>query len=121
MSFSAEQLSVQLVKAGCRSNFKIKNINEFMPANSKEAFYVHEQGGQAKIVVRPIFEVFSADFDAIEGITRVKDYFHSSEMTRFPTRIYKSAHPIHYGIAFKVTSSEAAEQFINKLSAILAQ
>jgi hypothetical protein len=42
-------------------------------------------------------------------------------MTRFPTRIYKSAHPIHYGIAFKVTSSEAAEQFINKLSAILAQ
>ncbi|MCF2919594.1 hypothetical protein L1264_03765 [Pseudoalteromonas sp. APAL1] len=121
MSFSAEQLSVQLVKAGCRSNFKIKNINEFMPANSKEAFYVHEQSGQAKIVIRPIFEVFSADFDAIEGITRVKDYFHSSEMTRFPSRIYKSAHPIHYGIAFKVTSSEAAEQFINKLSAILAQ
>ena len=55
---------MQLVKAGCRSNFKIKNINEFMPANLKEAFYVHEQGGQAKIVIRPIFEVFS-EFDFI--------------------------------------------------------
>lgn len=121
MSFSAEQLSVQLVKAGCRSTFKIKNINEFMPASSKEAFYVHEQSGQAKIVIRPIFEVFSADFESIEGITRIKDYFHSSEMTRFPTRIYKSAQPIHYGIAFKVTSPDAAEQFTTKLTAILAQ
>ena len=44
-----------------------------------------------------------------------------SEMTRFPTRIYKSAQPIHYGIAFKVTSPDAAEQFITKLTAILAQ
>ncbi|WP_283235067.1 hypothetical protein [Pseudoalteromonas sp. S2721] len=42
-------------------------------------------------------------------------------MTRFPTRIYKSAQPIYYGIAFKVTSSEATEQFITKLTAILAQ
>ncbi len=121
MSLSAAQLSEQLIKLGCRSNFKIKNINEFMLAHSKEAFYVHEQSGQAKLIIRPAFEVFSADFEALEGISRVKDYFHSSEMTRFPTRIYKSAQPIHYGVAFKVTNTQAVELFIKRLSAILAQ
>jgi len=121
LSFSAEQLTEQLIKIGCRSNFKIKNINEFMPANSKEAFYVHEQSGQAKLVIRPVFEVFSDDFEALDGISRIKDYFHSSEMTRFPTRIYKSAQPIHYGLAFKVTSVLAAEQFIKQFNKILTQ
>ncbi|WP_404342549.1 hypothetical protein [Pseudoalteromonas mariniglutinosa] len=120
MSITPEQLTELLIKLGCRSNFKIKNINEFMPAKSKEAFYLHSEGGKPKLVIRPVFAVFSDDFAALDGVTAINDYFHSSEMTRFPKRIYKSAQPIHYGITFKINNLEGAELFIKKFTHILA-
>lgn len=115
MSVSTEQVKGLIIELGCRSNFQIKNITEFMLPKSKEAIYLHSEGGQPKIVIRPIFEVFNEDFAALDGVTRMDGFFHSSEMTRFPTRIYKSTNPIHYGLAYKVTSLEGAEAFIKKL------
>ena len=119
MAYSADELTEQLIKLQCRSNFKIKNIAEYMLVNSKEAFYTHSESGKGKIVIRPAFEVFSYDFNDIDGVTRAQGYFHSSEMTRFPTRIYKSAQPIHYGVAFKINSEQAAKDFIAKLTMII--
>nr|WP_247664799.1 hypothetical protein [Pseudoalteromonas sp. MMG010] len=113
-------MTEQLIKLQCRSNFKIKNIAEYMLANSKEAFYSHSEGGKGKLVIRPAFEVFSDDFNTIDGVSRVSGYFHSSEMTRFPTRIHKSAQPIHYGVAFKINSQQAAKEFIEKLTTIIS-
>ncbi|MEI8641973.1 hypothetical protein P4S68_16395 [Pseudoalteromonas sp. Hal099] len=89
MAYSADELTEQLIQLKCRSNFKIKNIAEYMLANSKEAIYTHSEAGKGKIIIRPAFEVFSDDFATIDEVTRVQGYFHSSEMTRFPTRIYK--------------------------------
>ncbi|MEI8617953.1 hypothetical protein P4S63_14715 [Pseudoalteromonas sp. B193] len=83
MAYSADELTEQLIKLQCRSNFKIKNIAEYMLVNSKEAFYTHSESGKGKIVIRPAFEVFSDDFNDIDGVTRAQGYFHSSEMTRF--------------------------------------
>lgn len=119
MAYSADELTEQLIKLECRSNFKIKNIAEYMLVNSKEAFYTHAEAGKGKIVIRPAFEVFSDDFTDIDGVVRTQGYFHSSEMTRFPTRIYKSRQPIHYGVAFKINSEQAAKEFIAKLTMII--
>ena len=83
MAYSADELTEQLIKLECRSNFKIKNIAEYMLVNSKEAFYTHAEAGKGKIVIRPAFEVFSDDFTDIDGVVRTQGYFHSSEMTRF--------------------------------------
>jgi hypothetical protein len=119
VAYSADELTEQLIKLQCRSNFRIKNIAEYMLVNSKEAFYTHNEAGKGKLVVRPAFEVFSDDFTDIEGVVRVQGFFHSSEMTRFPTRIHKSAQPIHYGVAFKINSEQAAKAFIAKLTLII--
>jgi hypothetical protein len=119
MTATPEQIHEQLVALACRSNFKIKNISEYMLPNSKEAIYLHVEGGQAKLVLRPALEVFSDDFNAIDGVSRIAGFFHSSEMTRFPTRIFKSANPIHYGIGFKMTSVEGATSFITQLVKII--
>lgn len=119
MVATPEQINEQLVALDCRSNFKIKNISEYMLPKSKEAIYLHIEGGQAKLVLRPALEVFSDDFHAIDGVSRISGFFHSSEMTRFPTRIYKSANPIHYGIGFKITIEKAAKEFITLLIKII--
>ncbi|TMO77311.1 hypothetical protein CWC16_09475 [Pseudoalteromonas sp. S3776] len=119
MAYSTDELTEQLIQLKCRSNFKIKNIAEYMLANSKEAIYTHSEAGKGKIIIRPAFEVFSDDFATIDEVTRVQGYFHSSEMTRFPTRIHKSAQPIHYGVAFKINSAQAAKDFIAKLTQII--
>ncbi|KPH65062.1 hypothetical protein AMS58_19215 [Pseudoalteromonas porphyrae] len=119
MPVSAEQVTEQLIALKCRSNFKIKNITEFMLPSSKEAIYLHIEGGQPKIVIRPAFEVFSDDFSALDGVSRISDVFHNNEMTRFPTRIYKSANPIHYGVAFKIGTEKSAKEFIELLLKIM--
>ena len=119
MSVNTEQAKELIIELGCRSNFQIKNITEFMLPKSKEAIYLHSEGGLPKVVIRPIFEVFNEDFSALDGVTRIDGFFHSSEMTRFPTRIFKSAQPIHYGVAFKINSEQAAKDFIAKLTMII--
>ncbi|NMM41435.1 hypothetical protein [Pseudoalteromonas arctica] len=119
MSASPEQINEQLIALECRSNFRIKNITEYMLPKSKEAIYLHIEGGQAKLVLRPALEVFSDDFNKIAGVNRISGFFHSSEMTRFPARIFKSTNPIHYGIGFKMTSVEGAKGFITSLIKII--
>ncbi|MBB1341284.1 hypothetical protein H5158_06465 [Pseudoalteromonas sp. SR45-6] len=119
MSASPEQINEQLIALECRSNFRIKNITEYMLPKSKEAIYLHIESGQAKLVLRPALEVFSDDFNKIAGVNRISGFFHSSEMTRFPTRIFKSTNPIHYGIGFKMTSVEGAKEFISQLVKII--
>lgn len=119
MTVTPEQINEQLVALACRSNFKIKNISEYMLPNSKEAIYLHVEGGQTKLVLRPALEVFSDDFNAMDGVSRIAGFFHSSEMTRFPTRIFKSANPIHYGIGFKITTEKAAKEFVSQLIKII--
>lgn len=121
MSVSTEQVKELIIELGCRSNFQIKNITEFMLPKSKEAIYLHSEGGHPKIIIRPIFEVFNDDFAALDGVARIDGFFHSSEMTRFPTRIFKSAKPIHYGLAYKITSREGADAFITKLVNTISQ
>jgi len=70
------------------------------------------------LIVR-VFGVFCDGFIDFDGVVRTQGYFHRREMTRFPTRIYKSAQPIHYGVAFKINSEQAAKDFIAKLTMIL--
>lgn len=121
MSVSTEQVKERIIELGCRSNFQIKNITEFMLPKTKEAIYLHSEGGQPKVVIRPIFEVFNNDFNDLDGVSRIEGFFHSSEMTRFPTRIFKSANPIHYGLAYKLTSIDGTDAFIAKLINTISQ
>ncbi|MGP9672097.1 hypothetical protein ACT3S9_12900 [Pseudoalteromonas sp. AOP31-A2-14] len=48
MSVSTEQVKELIIELGCRSNFQIKNITEFMLPKSKEAIYLHSEGGHPK-------------------------------------------------------------------------
>jgi hypothetical protein len=107
-----------LAKLGCRSNFTMKKITEYMLPHSKEPFYLYLEGNSSLLVIRPAYELFLNDLNSINGVRSKLGYCHYTEMTRFPTRLYKSTNPIHYGIAFTIQDESAAEAFVTKLIAI---
>ena len=119
MAINLQQTTELLTQLQCRSNFNIKNLTEYMLPNSKEAFYLHVDNQTPQLIIRPAYEVFLPDLTALAGIKHKQGYFHSAEMTRFPTRIFKSAKPIHYGLAFKFTDLEALTLFIHSLMKII--
>jgi hypothetical protein len=120
VAITQQQISTCLTELQCRSNFNIKNLTEYMLPNSKEAFYLHIDSSIPQLIIRPAYEVFVADLSALEGVKHKEGYFHSAEMTRFPTRIFKSSKPIHYGLAFKFNDETAVKLFVNKLIKIIS-
>ncbi|NMH64515.1 hypothetical protein [Shewanella salipaludis] len=104
-----------LQRLGCRTNFTIKNVTEYMLPESKEAVYLHQE----LLIIRPAFEVFAGEFAAIQGVHARYDYHHNAQMTRFPKRLHKSLTETHYGLAFGFDDEQALEQFIARLRAIV--
>lgn len=119
MSLPHTQITSTLSKLNCRSNFAINHITEYMLPDTKEALYLHEQSQQAKLMIRPAFEVFAGEFAEIPGVHAKYDYFHNAQMTRFPKRQHKGLEPSHYGLAFTFDDEAALTQFIEKLIAIV--
>ena len=108
-----------LTELNCRSNYKIHKIAEYMLPELKEAFYLQHEGRYPQIVIRPAFEVFLAEFSALKGVNAKENYYHSIQMTRFPTRKYKLQNEVHYGLAFSFDGAKAVKAFINKLIVIV--
>ncbi len=119
MSITQNEMVSCLNKLQCRSNFSIKNITEYMLSGTKEAFYLHMDGKSANLIIRPAFEVFSAELATLAGVHAKYDYYHNGEMTRFPKRLHKSLTETHYGLAFSFDSADAVELFIGRLSDIV--
>ncbi|MGS0676999.1 hypothetical protein [Shewanella sp. 0m-4] len=118
MAIEQNEIVSLLSELECRTNFSIKKVTEYMLPKLKEPFYLYVDGKQAQLVIRPAYEVFKADFSAIEGVNVKDQYCHYSEMTRFPKRVQKSVNGIHYGLAFSFGSKDALKAFIKKLIAI---
>ncbi|WP_165419313.1 MULTISPECIES: hypothetical protein [Corallincola] len=118
MPISQNQMHTVLTELGCRTNFSIKKITEYMLPDSKEAFYMFVENDAAQLIIRPAYELFLSDLNSIDGVKSKAGYCHYSEMTRFPTRVHKSANPIHYGIAFTFKDENAAKCCVEKLIAI---
>lgn len=108
-----------LTELNCRSNFKIHKIVEYMLPELKEPFYLQHEGRYPQLVIRPAFEVFLAEFSAIKGVHAKENYYHSAQMTRFPTRQHKMQTDVHYGLAFSFDGAKAVKAFINKLVTIV--
>jgi hypothetical protein len=116
---SLVELASTLKDLNCRSNFNIQNVTEYMLPETKEAFYVHQQSQRTRLIIRPAFEIFSAELSLIDGVHSEYDYFHNSQMTRFPKRQNKGVEPVHYGLAFTFDDAKALTAFVGKLSAIV--
>jgi hypothetical protein len=108
-----------LTELNCRSNYKIHKIAEYMLPELKEAFYLQHEGRYPQIIIRPAFEVFLAEFTAIKGVNAKDNYYHSAQMTRFPTRKNKGSTEVHYGMAFSFDGAKAVRGFIHKLISIV--
>jgi uncharacterized protein (UPF0297 family) len=119
MSLIHSTMSSVLTSLKCRSNFSINNITEYMLPGTKEALYLHEQSQQAKLIIRPAFEIFSGELAEIPGVQAKYDYFHNAQMTRFPKRQHKGLEPAHYGLAFVFDDETALTLFIEKLISIV--
>ena len=119
MSLSHEQVSQVLSKLQCRSNFNIKNVTEYMLPELKEPVYLHLDSKIPLLIIRPAFEVFSTEFATLAGVHAKYDYHHNAQMTRFPTRQYKSLTETHYGLAFRFDNEQAVELFIARLIEIV--
>ncbi|GIU15174.1 hypothetical protein [Shewanella sp. MBTL60-007] len=115
MAIEHNEIVSLLNELECRTNFSIKKVTEYMLPKLKEPFYLYVDGKQALLVIRPAYEVFKADLEAIDGVNAKAQYCHYSEMTRFPKRVQKSINGIHYGLAFSFDSGAALKAFIEKL------
>jgi hypothetical protein len=114
----ADLLTV-LTELNCRTNYKVNKIVEYMLPELKEPFYLQFEGRYPQLVIRPAFEVFLAEFTAMKGVHAKENYFHNSQMGRFPTRKHKLKSDVHYGLAFSFDGAKAVREFIKRLSAIV--
>jgi len=119
MPISSSEMKTVLTELNCRTNYSINKVTEYMLPNSKEAFYMYNESGKAQLVIRPVFEVFKADFAKLKGVRDRKQYCHSSEMTRFPTRKHTSFIEVHYGLPFGFDHTDGVKSFIDKLTSII--
>ncbi|WP_445946030.1 hypothetical protein [Shewanella sp.] len=116
---SSVDLTSILKDLNCRSNFNIQNVTEYMLPHTKEAFYVHQQSQRTRLIIRPAFEIFSAELCLIDGVHSEYEYYHNNQMTRFPKRQHKGVEPVHYGLAFSFDDAKALSSFIEKLISIV--
>ncbi|WP_168195146.1 hypothetical protein [Shewanella sp. SNU WT4] len=119
MALAHPQIAAMLNELNCRSNFNIHNVTEYMLPQTKEPIYLHLQGKQACIVIRPAFEVFASELTGIAGVNGQYEYHHNAQMTRFPTRQHKGISETHYGLAFTFDTPEALRDFMTRLLAIV--
>jgi hypothetical protein len=119
MPISSSEMKTVLTELNCRTNYSVNKVTEYMLPNSKEAFYMYNESGKAQLVIRPVFEVFKADFAKLKGVRDRKQYCHSSEMTRFPTRKHTSFVEVHYGLPFGFDNTDGVKSFIDKLTSII--
>ncbi len=103
----------------CRTNFKVRNLTEYMLSHSKHAFYLLADSRHCRLVLMPALQPFIADFAAIPGVHPQADYCHHAEMTRFPKRLHTGRSEIHYGLAFEFDNAKALELFILQLDGII--
>ncbi|GGI70847.1 hypothetical protein [Shewanella gelidii] len=118
MALTHDEIKQVLLDSGCRSNFVMKKITEFMLPELKEPIYLHGDHLAAQLLIRPAYEVFVADLDSLEGVHHKSSYFFNNDMTRFPKKQHKGLNEIHYGMPFKFDDSKAVERFIQKIIAI---
>ncbi|WOT06610.1 hypothetical protein [Shewanella youngdeokensis] len=118
MAIEQQDMMALLSELECRTNFTIKKATEYMLPKLKEPFYLFVDAKQVQLVIRPAYEVFKADFAALDGVSVKDKYCHYSEMTRFPKRVHKSVNGIHYGLAFSFDNADSVKAFINKMVSI---
>ncbi|MFT5164427.1 MAG: hypothetical protein ACI9FJ_003028 [Alteromonadaceae bacterium] len=119
MAIEHSDLLTVLTELNCRSNYKIHKIAEYMLPQIKEAFYLQHEGRYPQLIIRPAFEVFLPEFTAIKGVHAKDNYYHSAQMTRFPTRQHKLQSEVHYGLAFSFDGAKAVKMFIRQLVSIV--
>jgi hypothetical protein len=119
MPISSSEMKAVLTELNCRTNYAVNKITEYMLPDSKEAFYMYNENGKAQLVIRPVFEVFKADFAQLKGVRDRKQYCHYSEMTRFPTRKHTSFVETHYGLPFGFDDTDGVKLFIRKWLSIM--
>lgn len=119
MAIEHSDIVTVLTELNCRTNYKIHKIAEYMLPELKEPFYLQHEGRYPQIVIRPAFEVFLPEFTAIKGVNAKDNYYHSVQMTRFPTRKNKMQNDVHYGLAFSFDGAKAVKAFIKKLVGIV--
>ncbi|MCJ8274858.1 MAG: hypothetical protein MJK04_36330 [Psychrosphaera sp.] len=119
MAIEHSDVLTVLTELNCRSNYKINKIAEYMLPELKEPFYLQHEGRYPQIIIRPAFEVFLAEFTAIKGVNAKDNYYHSAQMTRFPTRKNKGNTEVHYVMAFSFDGAKAIRAFIHKLISIV--
>jgi hypothetical protein len=119
LSIEHSDIITVLTELDCRTNYKINKIVEYMLPELKEPFYLHHEGRYPQIVIRPAFEVFLAEFATINGVHAKEGYYHSAQMTRFPTHKHKLKNGVYYGLAFSFDGAKAVRAFIHKLVGIV--
>ncbi|MBP8221464.1 MAG: hypothetical protein KAX58_08485 [Aeromonadaceae bacterium] len=120
-SLSIDSAAIEETLRGleCRTNFKIRNLTEYMLSHSKHAFYLLADSRHSRLVLMPALQPFVADFAAIPGVHAQADYCHHAEMTRFPKRLHTGRTETHYGLAFEFDNTKALELFILQLDGII--
>lgn len=119
MKMTESDIRSVLNTLNCRTNFNIANVTEYMLPETKEAVYLHIDNKTPLLIIRPAFEVFSGELATLEGVHAQYDYHHNAQMTRFPTRQFKSLKETHYGLGFKFDNAQAVELFAKRLIEIV--
>jgi hypothetical protein len=119
LSLDALTIETTLRDLECRTNFKIRNITEYMLPHSKHPFYLLADSRHRRLVVMPALQPFIPDFAAIPGVHPLAELLHHAEMTRFPKRLHTGRTEIHYGLAFEFDTPKALELFILQLDGII--
>ena len=120
MAVSHETMENTLSKFGCRSIHSIIKVTEYMLPKLKEPIYLHKENSDPKVVIRPVFNAFRDELATVSGASIKSDYYHNADMTRFPKRLHTGKKEVHYGIAVTFENSMAIENFLTKLSKIVA-
>lgn len=89
--------------------FKCKETNEYV--------YVNRKAGTAPsgLIISPAQLEKNPEYLAIDGVVNTKDWYHSSNMGRFPKRIHNGKTPTSYGIPFGFESEQSLKAFIRAL------
>lgn len=119
MPINSREMQAVLSELHCQTDYTVDKITEYILPNTQEFFYMYNEDGKAQLVIRPVFEVFKADFAKLIGVRDRKLYCHYSEMIRFPTRQHKGLSETHYGLPFGFDDTNGVKRFIEALLSII--
>ena len=120
-------LSIEVIKSVLEGeNFLLTNKTskkfEFKCPETNEYVYINKKAGDSPsgLILSSHQQAKLAKYIAIDGVVNTDNWYHSSNMRKFPKRMHKGINPISYGIPFGFKSELSLKAFIKAFNGTIA-